>query len=193
MNNFRPRKELINKILVIKGKTPLKEVRRIRRRLEALGIQNASSVFSRQYDIYFLIKERYIRIVYGLYYGPYYNQADTIHPEELKNYQATYISNKPKFRSKAWMLVREGWTQHSLARDRNDNELTSVESPIACRFCASGAIQKAYKNTYDSSLKIIQLRNHLFDNYGIESIITWNDCPGQTKEEVINTLKALDI
>jgi len=95
---------------------------------------------------------------------------------------------------KAFEILSEPskWTQRVYARDLDGNPM-GVKSPSAVCFCADGAIRKAYiENGELLQLQLLKLRVHLRES-GHVSIPGWNDAPNRTYEEVVETLRKLDI
>ena len=91
--------------------------------------------------------------------------------------------------TKAWQLLHspEKWCKGQLAMDMHGNKVEPF-SDTAERFCAVGAIRRAYG--YDSHSDIV--KEKLRDAVG-RLIPGWNDAPERTWEEVYGKLKALDI
>lgn len=76
---------------------------------------------------------------------------------------------------KAWEYIeRHGWCQHKTHEDSGE-----------C--CTAYAIAEVYrKNGFSSKYELLgQVIKH--------NVMLWNDRPGQTKENVVSTLKELDI
>ena len=90
------------------------------------------------------------------------------------------------------VLEQNDWCQNVWARNAN-GEVVEAKSDDACRFCAGGAIVRAY--LYDEAKYLESFRKvfqHTLDNFGID-IFAWNDSPERAKEEVVSLLKELDI
>lgn len=83
----------------------------------------------------------------------------------------------------AGKLIAKGWTQGEMARDANGDAIEPNSKNAVC-FCSAGALHAAYQKyddynkAYDKLLKII----------GKESILTWNDDPSRTKEQVVEAM-----
>lgn len=102
---------------------------------------------------------------------------------------------------KAFELLsdRSKWLQRMYARDANGNS-TFSESDNACSWCTIGAINMAYLGgrqvTIENSAKreaAIRLLTSAIRPLGFDTIPQWNDAPGRTYEEVVETLRKLDI
>jgi hypothetical protein len=101
------------------------------------------------------------------------------------------------------------WTKNAYARGRSGKSLP-IDSEYAIAFCVSGAILKCYglqKEVKESSEKYTEamkradgIRNKL-EAYLIRNrktsyvggVVLWNDDPDLTFEEMIQTLKEVDI
>jgi len=93
------------------------------------------------------------------------------------------------------VLLKYGWCQGHLARTKTGLGVLP-DSRSAVEFCALGAIDKAYsrkRNTLKRMLAEKKLAQYLAMKFGDAHISTWNDEAVQTKEEVIEVLKFLDI
>ena len=88
------------------------------------------------------------------------------------------------------LIERTGWTQGCSARDENDKKC-GEEDPKAVCYCVYGAIAKSSQTLkYSKSLKLPF--DILRDSAGITGgIISWNDHPDRTKEEVIAALRGV--
>jgi len=93
------------------------------------------------------------------------------------------------------VLSKYGWCQGSLAKSKTGLDVFP-DSRSAVEFCTIGAIDKAYAG----SRKILEcmeatdkLEQYLNVKHGLSDIYIWNDTAVQTKEEVIEVLKFLDI
>ena len=81
-----------------------------------------------------------------------------------------------------------GWTKGAYARDHTDSPV-EIGDKEAVSYCTVGAIFLVYGNLYG-----IQYLKRLIVDQNIENTVSsWNDKVGQTKENVIETLKKLDI
>jgi hypothetical protein len=88
---------------------------------------------------------------------------------------------------KAIDYIRKGWTQGKSAVDRNDNGV-EADNPLACKWCAMGAISKAYSITRKYFIATDKLQVVVG-----ESIVRWNDTTGRTQAEVIAAFKKAGI
>lgn len=188
MITLKNKTELLGKVLVVRAGTELKELRRIRKRLYALGFALHSIRSPKEIDIYYLLTQN----VAFLINRDMTRNKEFIFPEELKEYQAIYKSVKAKDSNKAWKLIQNGWCKGTLAKN-NLNQVVPVRDSTACKFCTTGAITKVYKDDKRITEKINKLRKHLVMKTGLLTIVVWNDSFNTTKTEVVKTLKALDI
>lgn len=80
-----------------------------------------------------------------------------------------------------WMLENVGWCQGEYQKDREDK----YGVPVA--FCSTGAIYGVDKEGSPSQKDYIEdlAISHLMDEISGGSVITWNDKPERTKEEVL--------
>jgi hypothetical protein len=82
----------------------------------------------------------------------------------------------------------EKWTKEVLARDSKGNS-THPDSPEAVCWCVKGALRKCYPNYDDWRVAYDRLREA--KNFG--SIVSWQDDPETTYEEIIEALKLADV
>jgi hypothetical protein len=83
--------------------------------------------------------------------------------------------------------IKKGWTQHYLARDLNGNSIDPSD-PLACKWCAVGAIYAAYPERKETLMAIDKLVTVLCG-----SISPWNDAMGRTRAEVIDAFERAGI
>lgn len=97
---------------------------------------------------------------------------------------------------KAERLIRAGWTQKTVARNRHGITVEAL-SCDATQFCAGGAIVRAVKDSTPgintgaeiSNLPIfLRALNAMRPETG-ESIVVWNDKPRQTQGKVANAFR----
>src|SRR4051812_47041533 len=103
---------------------------------------------------------------------------------------------------KAYELLSKpgAWTQGAGAKVRDDNDdlvdAESIYDPRACAWCAWGALKMCYRNPSDYVRASETLQRKIQPGYGgsvVGDIAWWNDAPNRTQEEVVATLKELDI
>jgi len=84
-------------------------------------------------------------------------------------------------------LIKKGWTRRAFARDKWRHSVAS-DSPRAACFCAEGAINRAVALAADpctvKDQAIIQLKKHI-PPYQPQNVVSWNDHPQRTKQEVV--------
>jgi hypothetical protein len=93
------------------------------------------------------------------------------------------------------LLEKYGWCQGRMAKDELDLTCRPVDT-TAISFCAVGAILRKHSvKTFNlAAYSDIGKAKEKLEFLGHEGcLITWNDCPERTKEEVIALLKELDI
>src|SRR5215472_16812630 len=89
-----------------------------------------------------------------------------------------------------WMLENVGWTQRKFARNKMGNSCALDDyEQVAC-YCAAGAI---FAVKSESEIFINQARIALRGAMDAGSLVTWNDEPGRTREQVLEAFqKAID-
>lgn len=99
---------------------------------------------------------------------------------------------------KAWKVLERGWCQGELAKTEEGEGCPYFYSE-ACSRCTMGALYFVYDLTSESGfdtsaldLATARLLNHI-GPLGFDSIVKWNDHPERTQEEVVKTLKELDL
>ena len=92
--------------------------------------------------------------------------------------------------SKALKLIKKGWCKGYSAKDRHSHNV-DVDSPRAARYCALGAICKAYGglNAKDTTKSIDFFYNNIVLPSNYMTTFYWNDAPKRTKKEVIEAFK----
>ena len=82
----------------------------------------------------------------------------------------------------------EKWTQGAYAKTRSGIYVAS-SSPNACKWCLSGAINRATQAAPKPVLLATRLQSILIDKVGrAKSVCGWNDKDERTYEDVINLL-----
>jgi hypothetical protein len=90
---------------------------------------------------------------------------------------------------KAAEIVEQGWTQGELARTVEDSPC-GVSNPNACKFCMSGAINKAVGNEHDGNYRrAMNAANSVAFRRGYGNIPEFNDARERTQAEVAATLR----
>lgn len=89
------------------------------------------------------------------------------------------------------LLEQKELCKGTFARDANGKPV-SVYSPIACSFCAAGAIRRAYLDTMEEPQKLSLVGSHVLKLHDM-TLAMWNDKPDTTKAQVVSLLKELDI
>lgn len=86
-------------------------------------------------------------------------------------------------------LLEGGWTQHTRARDAENNPV-AVGDNRAVRFCIEGACDHA---EYDLGTPDGMLQEYvegaLISRGEVDNIPAWNDLPSRTKEEVLELME----
>ena len=98
--------------------------------------------------------------------------------------------------ARALLRVRGAWTQHHNARDSSGIP-TDPTDPNACKFCALGAMQRAFGLTdeapFVTAKPITDILTLALPRRAI-SIPEWNDQPSRTRRDVVNLYtRALEI
>ena len=83
------------------------------------------------------------------------------------------------------------WIQRSYAKDKDGKPVAIADEKAFC-FCAAGALHRAYPDPDTFFQQGERLNVHL-EEIGFHSISQWNDAPDRTHDEVVATLKHLDI
>jgi hypothetical protein len=97
---------------------------------------------------------------------------------------------------KAYELLSspEKWTKGAYARDEEGVSI-SCKSPEAVQFCSLGAIERCYPNNPFPIMN--KLDAVIKSKYGNEErrygLVTFNDAPETTYEQVIEVLKEADV
>jgi len=89
----------------------------------------------------------------------------------------------------ALKLIRKGWTRGAWARYGNNLPANSVTDPKACKFCSVGAIRRVALADGGTHYDAENALHKAIGSIGINSVITWNDKKGRTKDEVIKAFK----
>ena len=95
-------------------------------------------------------------------------------------------------------LVQQGWTQFCCARDAL-NETTGPSNPKAVKWCLFGAVARASfivngpNSLFHEGYSLRNKTTAVLDNIVIATtmaheIVTWNDGPNRTQEEVIQVI-----
>ena len=94
---------------------------------------------------------------------------------------------------KAYELIAkpENWTKGAAARTQ-DGDPTYVGDPIACQWCAVGAIWHVYDIMNSNELEQ-KLNQYVREKYHTSGFICWNDEPTTTHKQVVAALKDCDI
>lgn len=90
---------------------------------------------------------------------------------------------------KAIDYIRKGWTQGTYARTKTGRPCHYC-SPRAVKWCAIGAVLRAYSETLDDEYLSIRKR---LAQVVFDSLPGWNDDPKRTKKEVIAAFKKAGI
>jgi len=91
--------------------------------------------------------------------------------------------------TKAWELVEQGWVQ---GFSFGDEDGRPCRRDNAVKFCALGAIERAYPNSASSAA--MQARNYLYHEYNNRaSVSMWNDDPQRTQADVVRMLKGAGV
>lgn len=80
------------------------------------------------------------------------------------------------------------WMQGKLAIN-DGSQFTHPAEPNACRWCLLGATVKCYPENEQRELVI----NRLSEALGMDTVVTWNDHPNRTFEDVRKLVEELDI
>ena len=86
------------------------------------------------------------------------------------------------------LLERKDWCQKAQARDVDGIPVDARDSD-AVSFCMTGAVARAYKT--DRGIRT-RIYDALIQKLPIDPV-AWNDRPDRTKEDVIETLKKIEI
>lgn len=89
---------------------------------------------------------------------------------------------------KAWQLLDspEKWTKGAFARTACGRAVMTGEGAAAC-WCLHGALGLCYNYGYDAEAERLRVR------LGANDLVSWNDTPERTHQEVLAVLKELDI
>ena len=82
-------------------------------------------------------------------------------------------------------LLSSGWCKYSLALDAHDRSVPAWH-PLACRWCATGAIDRAICESVKPFVFKRVLNEFKVIN-GINNVSHWNDYMMQTKDDVLKT------
>ena len=82
--------------------------------------------------------------------------------------------------------IERGWTQGTFARDQNGAPVNEYDSSAVC-WCASGAISRAFPESYDLSIQ--RQLSDAIEHITRKQIVIWNDNAKTTKEQVISVVK----
>jgi hypothetical protein len=107
---------------------------------------------------------------------------------------------------KAWEILsnKDKWIKGCNARDKN-GKVVAITDPDATCWCVVGAIFKSYEDNSSLPYKNnvwINILDRIEDksldqsnkfNHMHRRLMTWNDAPERTYEEVYSVLKELDI
>lgn len=181
--------ELVDKFVLV----PIlnsKGYRKVIRRVRALGFTiEVKDIRRTENNVLYFNEEKQAKVFSAWYLKIAKPDAKIEGLEILSNYQATYFT--PQKINKAWKLLEQKeWIQGWYAKTNNGISVVA-DHPDACKFCTLGAIGRVYKSNEEE--KIEKLERHIFETTGKFSIALWNDHTDRTKEEVIKTLKELDI
>lgn len=81
------------------------------------------------------------------------------------------------------------WTQGTFARNAR-GETVATSNPAATCWCLEGAMMRCYPNMYEQDRVNTTIRRELGLGGGV---VTWNDAPERTFDEVKALVTALDI
>lgn len=81
------------------------------------------------------------------------------------------------------------WTKGAFARTDRYTQV-AIDSPLAIRYCLSGAIQRCYPVPHEGIIIAIKILREL---NGDLTIVGWNDAPERTFVEVKELVERLDI
>lgn len=84
----------------------------------------------------------------------------------------------------AWKLLAKGWCQHGEARDA-DGCIVDYFRANAVAFCSSGSIYRAAMVVGAEFPAVQEARRLLVDAIGGRMIVSWNDAPKRTQEQVL--------
>jgi len=92
------------------------------------------------------------------------------------------------------MLARpNGWTQYAFARNV-DGESVLAGCDYAVCFCVSGALRYLTRERSDlyweDGHPMVLTQRYIRTAAGCDSVWNWNDAPGRTQQEVVDTLRA---
>ena len=82
---------------------------------------------------------------------------------------------------KTLLSVKRNWTQHTLARDFDDNPV-NVSDYSASKFCLLGAIYRVYGETGSECTKAIDKVVTVLNKRGVYSVVDFNDDCATHKE-----------
>lgn len=88
--------------------------------------------------------------------------------------------------SKPSDLIRKGWTQGAIARNKNNLSVNSYHDTAVC-WCIVGACFA----TNSGTSKLKEYLNKTDPHF--TGIFQWNDFPGRTQQEVIKALEAVGL
>ena len=77
------------------------------------------------------------------------------------------------------------WTQHAYAR-KAAGDVCSISDPKACSFCIYGVLNTVYGGSYLAPGK--KVMNLARERYGSGDLVSINDHPDRTKEEIVALL-----
>ena len=86
-------------------------------------------------------------------------------------------------------VVEQGWTKRVSARDPNGS-MVNPFSPIARCWCAGAAIEYAFRDK--TTIKYNYINNILLKIGPYHTVVSWNDSPDRTKQEVIQLLQEVE-
>lgn len=86
------------------------------------------------------------------------------------------------------LIEQKGWTQGAYARS-GEFEVSSLHREATC-YCTIGAIICATGEARMLGRGVVDgTKARLFAMIGDHDIVSWNDTPGRTKEEVVEALR----
>lgn len=89
----------------------------------------------------------------------------------------------------------DNWTRCAMARDQ-DGLHTATKSPDARSWCLMWAFMYCYRRTDDASRnERVVAAFRLYTTFPLNDMpmLTWNDAPDRTHDEVLQLLKHLDV
>ena len=83
--------------------------------------------------------------------------------------------------------IEKGWTQGTMARDKNGVAVSSDDKDATC-WCALGAVLAVRREEWVNAVPFVR------DAVGGGELLVWNDTPGRTQAEVLAAFdKAIEL